>query len=208
MSIPHAAELSASSVDPDAIEQAICKKYTGVAVQATGYFAYSVGREGAQLLNYDPALLAEVPESQLQSFCGVGNPCSIQPIPAGCVVVDIGCGCGFDCYVASRAIGSSGHVTGIDITEAMVVRARENMAVLDASNVEILHGNGIDMPIEDTFADVVISNGVFNLAPDKELLFAEIFRILKPGGRLQFADIILVRELPPDLAASAESWSQ
>jgi len=195
-------------LDREAIQQAIRKKYTGVAFRAAGYFSYPVGRAGAEFLKYDPVLLAEIPEPQLQSFCGVGNPFAIQTIPVGSAVVDIGCGCGVDCYVASRIVGRSGQVTGLDLTEAMTTRARENMAVLNAANVRILHCDGTHLPIEDASADVVISNGVFNLAPDKEQLFAEIFRILKPGGRLQFADIILVRDLPPDLAASAESWSQ
>lgn len=149
-----------------------------------------------------------MPEDLLNSFCGVGNPFSIEKIDKGNCVLDIGCGAGFDLYMASRLTGDSGKVFGIDLTEEMVKRAEENLGVLQVDNAEVLHVSSEKLPSDDDTFDVVISNGVINLSPNKQELFKEIFRILKPGGRLQFADIVLERELPPHLVASVESWSQ
>jgi len=144
----------------------------------------------------------------LDSFCGVGNPFSIGPIKPGDRVLDIGNGAGFDLIVASGLVGEKGRVSGVDLTEDMVARARKNIALAGVSNVEIDHVEAEDIPYEDRTFDVVISNGVINLSPCKELLFKEILRVLKPGGRLQFADIVLKKELPDSLANSPDAWSQ
>lgn len=144
----------------------------------------------------------------LNSFCGVGNPFAIAPISPGNQVLDIGCGAGFDLLVASNLVGGEGNVCGIDLTEAMVDLASRNMALASATNVEIRHVDGEMIPYPDQTFDVAISNGAINLSPCKSTLFREIFRILKPGGRLQFADIILQKKLPESLASSPEAWSQ
>jgi ubiquinone/menaquinone biosynthesis C-methylase UbiE len=144
----------------------------------------------------------------LDSFCGVGNPFSIETIKPGDWVLDIGNGAGFDLIIASGLVGESGKVCGIDLTEEMVERARENVTLAGVSNVEIHHVEEEEIPYGDRTFDVVISNGVINLSPCKELLFQETLRVLKPGGRLQFADIILKKELPDSLANSPDAWSQ
>lgn len=144
----------------------------------------------------------------LNSFCGVGNPFAIELIEEGCTVLDVGCGAGFDLYIASQLVGDQGSAFGVDLTEEMVDKARINLANQQVKNAAVHLISSEKLPFSDGSVDVVISNGVINLSPDKSRLFAEIFRVLKPGGRLQFADIILEKELPPDLAASVESWSQ
>ena len=197
-----------SAEDIEQIRAAIKKKYSAVSSSAEGYFKYPVGRTGAVVLGYDEKLLEDIPDEMLNSFCGVGNPFVIAPIAKGCSVLDIGCGAGFDLYIASLQVGTKGKVFGIDLTEKMVRRARTNLASMQVRNAEVYLVSSEELPFADASFEVVISSGVINLSPDKQRLFAEIHRTLKPGGRLQFADIILEKELPPHLAASVESWSQ
>lgn len=184
------------------------KKYSGVSADATGFFSYPVGKEGARALGYDLTLLEEISDELMSSFCSVGNPFALAPIAEGNCVLDIGCGAGYDLYIASRLVGPYGQVFGVDLTAEMVARARKNLNALQAENVEIQQVENEQLPFNDKYFDVVISNGVINLSPDKATLFSEIFRVLKPGGRLQFADIVVEKELPPNLASSIESWSQ
>lgn len=138
----------------------------------------------------------------------MGNPFAVYPLGEGDVVLDIGCGAGFDLIVASRLTGDTGRVYGVDLTPEMVERAQANLAALGIDNAEAILISSELLPFPDNSFDAVISNGVINLSPEKPRLFAEIFRVLKPGGRLQFADILLERALPLQLAASVESWSQ
>jgi ubiquinone/menaquinone biosynthesis C-methylase UbiE len=138
----------------------------------------------------------------------VGNPFAISPLKEGSVILDIGCGAGFDLAVASRLVGETGRVFGVDLTPEMVERARANLADLEVKNGEVILVSSEQLPFAATAFDVVISNGVINLSPGKPGLFTEIYRVLKPGGHLQFVDIILENELPPHLAAGVESWSQ
>ena len=152
--------------------------------------------------------MEEIPSELLNSFCGVGNPFVIDRIEKGNTVLDIGCGAGFDLYIASRLVGAQGKVFGIDLTEEMVDRARANLAVMQIKNAKTRLVSSENLPFENETFDVVISNGVINLSPDKPNLFSEIHRVMKSGGKLQFADIILEKELPPHLATSVESWSQ
>ncbi|MDA8100243.1 MAG: methyltransferase domain-containing protein [Nitrospiraceae bacterium] len=144
----------------------------------------------------------------LESFCGVGNPFSLFPIQPGSAILDIGCGGGFDLYIASRKTGPTGSVVGADLTEAMVVRARENLSRAGVTNARVQKVESEFLPFANEQFDAVISNGVINLSPAKNILFAEIFRVLKPGGRFGFADIVLEKDLPPDMAASADAWAQ
>ena len=143
-----------------------------------------------------------------ESSCGVGNPFSLGDIRPGESVLDIGCGGGLDLFVAAARVGGSGRVAGIDLTEDMVVRARENLALAGVKNAEVAKVDSDLLPYGDHTFDVVISNGVINLSPRKEVIFREIHRVLRPGGRLQFADVVLENELPPSLAGSADAWSQ
>jgi len=183
-------------------------KYSAVAQSVSGKFSYPTGKEGAQLLGYDPALVNAAYPGLLESFCGVGNPFSLFPIQPGSIVLDVGCGAGFDLYIAARLTGPQGRVQGVDLTEAMVERARENLkkAGIEMAGVQQLESESL--PFDDNTFDIVISNGVINLSPEKETLFREINRVLKPEGRLGFADVVLEQELPQGMAGSAEAWSQ
>lgn len=190
------------------IREAIRGKYSAVAISAQGKFNYPTGKDGATALGYDPHIIQNSNHALLNSFCGVGNPFAIAPIEPGNWVLDIGCGAGFDLLIASHLVGKEGRVCGIDLTEAMVNRATMNMSLASVTNVEISQVETEMIPYPDQTFDVVISNGVINLSPGKSTLFKEIFRILKPAGRLQFADIILKNKLPGSLASSPEAWSQ
>jgi len=159
-------------------------------------------------LGYENEFLEEMPDEMLNSFCGVGNPFAIDRIEKGSFVLDIGCGAGFDLWVVSCLMGEKGRAFGVDLTFEMVAKARANLDALRVKNVQVDLVSSERLPFADSSFSVVISNGVINLSPDKTRLFAEIYRVLKPGGRLQFADIILEKELPSHLAAGVESWSQ
>lgn len=203
-----AAPKELSSEEHQKIRAAIRNKYTEVSQSAAGKFQYPTGLEGAQKLGYDQAILGTLSSDLLTSSCGVGNPFSISEIEPGSAILDIGCGAGLDLIVARRLSGDKGKVCGIDLTEEMIARARENLAKADIIDVEIKHVDADTIPYVDNTFDVIISNGVINLSPCKQKLFSEIFRALKPGGRLQFADIVLDKELPSHMAGSLEAWSQ
>jgi len=144
----------------------------------------------------------------IESFCGVGNPFSPGDIQTGDTVLDFGCGAGFDLFVASRLVGESGRVCGVDLTEEMVKLAKDNLSRAHLSNIEIRKVDSENIPYAENTFDVVISNGVINLCPDKILCFGELYRVLRPGGRIQFADVVLESELPSNLSGSLEAWSQ
>jgi len=204
---PTASQIS-NPADLNKIRLAIINKYAEVAVSAGGKFKYPTGRAGAEALGYDSRLVRDSQNELLGSFCGVGNPFAIAEIEPGDQVLDIGCGAGFDLLVASSLVGENGRVCGIDLTEDMVTRATRNMALASVTNVEIRHVAEEEIPYPDQNFDVVISNGVINLSPRKNALFSEIFRVLKPGGRLQFADIIRKKESAESLPPSPEAWAQ
>jgi len=186
----------------------IRKKYADVAVSAIGKFEYPTGMGGARALGYNPNFIKSASPDLLESFCGVGNPFSLGEIKDGETVLDIGSGAGFDLYVASKLVGDKGMVCGIDLTDDMVERAKVNLTRANVSNVEVRKVAYEDIPYEDSIFDVVISNGVINLSPDKKRTFNEIYRVLKSGGRLQFADVLLEKDLPSELIGSLEAWSQ
>lgn len=190
------------------IRKAIRDKYAEVSISAEGKFQYPTGKDGATALGYDPAVIESAHDRFFESSCGVGNPFSLGNIGLGAAVLDFGCGVGFDLFVASKLVGKRGLVCGIDLTEDMVVRAKENLTLAGITNFEIKKVDTEMIPYDDDFFDVVISNGVINLSPHKQISFKEIYRVLKPGGRLQFADVVLEKDLPVSLAGSAEAWSQ
>jgi len=159
-------------------------------------------------LGYDPAVINEAPPALLKSFCGVGNPFSLGVIRPGSNLLDIGSGAGFDLYVAKRLVGDFGRVSGIDLTPEMVEVARKNLAGTGMINIEVINVSSEKIPFNDKTFDTVISNGVINLSPCKHDLFREILRVLKDGGKLQFADVVLEKELPGRLVGSPEAWSQ
>ncbi len=194
--------------EKEQIAKAVRKKYAAVALSAKGKFKYETGRKGAGVLGYDHEIFSDMPDELLESFCGVGNPFSIRKINAGEDVLDIGCGCGFDLIVARNKVGADARVCGVDLTGEMVSKARKNFELLGIDDIETHQISSEVLPFADNSFDVVISNGVINLSPAKAELFAEIYRVLRPGGRLQIADMVMDGKLPPQEAASLESWSQ
>jgi len=196
-----------SPVDPDALREEVKAKYREVAVDPHGEFHFHTGRPLARRLGYDDAIVDSLPDAAVESFAGVGNPFSLQPLGPGEKVVDIGSGGGFDCFVAAQQVGPEGQVVGIDMTEEMLGKSRQTAADMGFDHVEFRDGLIEEMPIEDGWADVVISNGVINLCPDKAQVFAEIYRVLKPGGRLQYADIANGNPVPEAAVADIDLWT-
>src|SRR6266567_6148421 len=173
--------------------------YGRVAAEPGGEFHFHRGPAyAAEFLGYNAGELAALPPDCTASFAGVGNPLAIGPIHAGQTVLDIGCGAGMDLLLAARRVGLDGHAIGIDMTDAMIERARKSAATSGLRQVEIRKGDATSLPIADCSIDVVNSNGVLNLVPEKELCFREIVRVLKAGGRLHLADITLDVELPEE----------
>lgn len=190
------------------IRTVVKEKYREVASSADGRFKYITGKPGAMFLGYKKEYYANIPAELMTSFCGVGNPFALQEIEEENSVLDIGCGAGFDLCVARQLTGDRSRVCGVDICEDMVTRAQKNIEKGGWGNIEVRAITSEKLPFADNSFDVVISNGVINLSPNKGELFKEIFRVLKPGGRLQFADIILDKRLPGILVGSMEAWSQ
>ena len=182
--------------------------YSRVATSPDGEFHFHRGPHyAATMLGYDAAELAALPSEVTSSFAGVGNPHAVNTIAAGATVVDIGCGAGTDLLLAARRTGPRGRVIGVDMTEAMRTRAMNGAAAAGLGNVEVRNGDATRLPIEDRSVDVVISNGVLNLVPEKERAIAEIARILKPGGRVQIADIIIGEILPDSALRDIDLWT-
>jgi SAM-dependent methyltransferase len=177
------------------LRDAIQQEYTAVATNPDQGFHFHTGRPLARLLGYDDAWIDGIPEHTVASFAGTGNPFSIAPLKRGEHVVDVGCGAGIDSLIATRMIGPTGRVVGVDMTPAMLERARVSARELDSSNVEFREGYAEALPVEDAWADVVISNGVVNLFPDKLAGLQEMARVLKPTGRLQIGDILVQKSV-------------
>lgn len=195
-----------TSQDKKRIEESIRKKYAKVASNPVGLFRYPTGLAGLKALDYDPAMVRLLPESVAASYCGVGNPFTLGPIHKGDLVLDIGCGAGVDTIIAAKMVGSKGTVTGVDLVREMLAQARENVRMMEFKNVTFMNTSGEKLPFTDNSFDVVVSNGVLNLIPDKVRALAEAFRVLKPSGRLMIADQILVGQVPKDKKAKIKSW--
>ncbi len=189
------------------IQQAVRKKYVEVSRSVAGKFQYLTGKPGAAALGYDPSVLSDLPDNVFDAFCGVGNPLALRSILSGEKVLDVGCGAGLDMILASRLVGPAGRVCGIDLTPEMVEKARANFLRAGASNASAIVAGSEAIPYEDDTFDVVTSNGVLNLSPLKEQSLREIYRILRPAGRLQLADIELNEDLPAEITNSLDAWS-
>jgi arsenite methyltransferase len=191
------------------VRQGIKEKYDRVAAAGSGScFQYPTGKDGMDLQGYPTEILRDFPPEVLAAFCGVGNPFRLGPLNPGDAVLDIGCGAGVDSLVAARLVGAGGRVVGLDVTPAMVERARAHQARLGLANLSFQVGDAEALPFPDNDFDAVISNGVFNLALDKEKALKETHRVLKPGGRLMMADMVLVAALPPEKSDQVENWFQ
>ena len=186
----------------------VLSMYTRVASEPAGNFHFHRGAQyAADRLGYAPAELARLPDSVTASFAGIGNPHLIQPLEPGAVVLDIGSGAGTDLLLAAMHVGSSGQAIGVDMTEPMAARARAGAHAVGLSNVDVRLGDATALPVSDESIDVLISNGVFNLVPDKDLALAEMFRVVRPGGRLQLADIVLGAELDEKTRRDVDLWT-
>lgn len=194
-------------IDREALRAQVRLKYREVAVDPRGEFHFQTGRALAERLGYPAELLAELPDSAVESFAGVANPFSLRAIGPGERVVDAGSGGGFDCLVAARLVGETGEVIGVDMTPEMLDKAGAERARLGFSQLSYREGLLESLPVPSGWADVVISNGVFNLCADKPGVLAEVFRVLKPGGWLQFADIANGREVPAAAVANIDLWT-
>ena len=195
------------TVDAQALREQVQEKYREVAVAPDAVYHFHTGRPLAARLAYDPAVVAALPDRAVESFAGVGNPFALRALQPGEQVVDVGSGAGFDSFVAATQVGSQGRVVGIDMTPEMLAKSRATAAALRFDHVEFRDGLAEALPVDDGWADAVISNGVLNLCADKRAAFDEIWRVLKPGGWLQFADIANGRPVPAEALRDVDLWT-
>ena len=194
-------------VDLQQLRQAIQAEYALVAQEPERGFHFHTGRPLAALLGHEEDWLEGIPEPTIASFAGTGNPFSLGALQAGEHVVDVGSGGGIDSLIAAKMVGPSGRVVGVDMTPAMLEKARTSAAAAGLGNVEFREGFGEALPVDDGWADVVISNGVLNLMPDKDAALREMARVLKPGGRLQLGDILVQQEVPASAKQQIDLWT-
>jgi SAM-dependent methyltransferase len=194
-------------VDLDALRSAVQAEYADVAERPDKGFHFHTGPRLAGILEYRAEWLEGVPAENLASFAGVGNPFIFGELSPGERVVDIGSGAGFDSLVAGKMVGTGGAVVGVDMTPAMLAKSRRGASAMSARHVEFRSGLAEELPVEDGWADVAISNGVINLCPDKDTVWREIYRVLKPGGRIQIADIVVAKPVPQDAKEDIALWT-
>jgi arsenite methyltransferase len=194
------------NIDVELLKSEIKKTYASVSEEPERDFVFPTGRAWAEDLDY-PEELAQVPERAVQSFAGVANPFSLARLAQGELVLDLGSGAGTDSLVAAQMVGPDGRVTGIDMTPEMLDRARTAAAELGADNVEFVEGEAERLPFGDESFDVVISNGVIDLIPDKDAVFTELFRVLVPGGRIQVADVTIQNPVSEEGRRDIDLWT-
>jgi arsenite methyltransferase len=199
--------ITVPTVDQEQLRCEIRREYREVALHAEKGFHFHTGRSLARILGYDQSVLDQIPESSVESMAGTGNPFAVGELREGEKVVDIGCGAGIDSLVAALKVGPAGKVVGVDLTPEMVAKARLGAAQIGLKNVDFRIGFAETLPVPDNWADVIISNGVVNLVPDKRGLFKEMLRVLKPGGRLQIGDIIVQEEVPQESIDDIDLWT-
>jgi SAM-dependent methyltransferase len=193
-------------IDVDLLKKEIKKTYARVSQEPEKEFFFPTGRAWAEDLDYPPEL-ADVPDTAADSFAGVANPFALGRLEDGERVVDLGCGAGTDSLVAAQMVGQNGHVTSIDMTPEMLEKARAATAELGLTNVDFLEGEIERLPHANESVDVVISNGVIDLVPDKDAVFAEIFRVLRPGGRMQIADVTIQKPVSEEGRRDIDLWT-
>jgi arsenite methyltransferase len=195
------------AVDTDRLRQAIQDEYAAVARSPQQGFHFHTGRSLAHLLDYEEAWLDGIPDGSLESFAGTGNPFSLGALQPGQRVVDVGCGAGLDSLIAARMVGPHGQVIGVDMTAAMLEKARRSATTAGLTNVEFLEGYAEALPVPEAWADVVISNGVLNLVPDKVAALMEMARVLKPSGCVQIGDILVQKPVPTSAKRQIDLWT-
>ena len=208
--LERALEVAAHAVtglDLDALRHAIQEEYEVVAADPGRGFHFHTGRPLARMLGYRDEWLDGVSESSIESFAGTGNPFSLGELVPGERVVDVGSGAGIDSLIAARMVAPAGEVVGVDMTPAMVAKARHSAAEAGRANVEFRQGFAEELPVESGWADVVISNGVLNLMPDKMAALGEMGRVLKPGGRLQIGDILVQKPVSDGARRKIDLWT-
>jgi len=202
-----AQEVIPARVDRAQLRLQVSGKYKEVALEPEKGFHFHTGRPLAVLLSYDDAEVDALPKATVDSFAGTGNPFSMGQLAEGEVVLDIGCGAGFDTLLAAQQVGPRGKVVAVDMTEAMLEKTRAGAAALGLDNVDVRLGFAEELPVADDSIDVVISNGVINLCPDKVAVMTEVYRVLRPGGRFQIGDIVVHKEVPQEAKDDIELWS-
>ena len=200
-------EIGVSRIDRDELRRFISEKYGEVATNPELGFHFHTGRPLALMLGYPAELIDGLPPENLASFAGTGNPFLFGDLRAGERVVDVGCGTGVDSLIAAQQVGPGGKVVAVDMTAEMRQKTRDGAREMGLSNVEVRDGFAETLPVEDGSADVVISNGVVNLCPDKRAVFGEMLRVLRPGGRIQIGDILVHKEIPQDSRDDIALWS-
>ena len=201
------AEGTSVLVDTDALREQVKDKYREVAVDPHRSFHFHTGRQLAARLGYEAAAVDALPDGAVESFAGVGNPFSLRRLQPGERVVDVGSGAGFDSFIAAGQVTGSGSVVGVDMTPEMLTKSRATADALALTQVTFEEGLAEQLPVEDGWAHAVISNGVINLCPDKQVVFEEIHRVLEPGGWLQFADIANGRPVPTEALRDIDLWT-
>ena len=197
---------SLSEMTQDEIKDAVKEKYSKVAKDPCATFNFPVGKAFALKVGYPEGVLDKLPSSMYESFTGANNPQSFVELKKGEVVLDLGCGAGLDIYFYAQAVGENGRAYGLDISEDMTNKAKKNMELAGIKNVEIKCGHSDSLPFEDNFFDVVASNGIYNLSPDKGKVMREAFRVLKPEGRTVFCEIVLKERLPEGIRKNIDDW--
>src|SRR5215217_2135525 len=194
-------------LDIGTLRGAIQEEYSEVASNPQKGFHFHTGRLLARMLEYADEWLEGIPESSIESFAGTGNPFSLGELLPGERVVDVGCGAGIDSLIAAKKVGAAGHVIGVDMTPTMLEKARQAAEETALANVEFREGHAEELPVPDGWADVVISNGVLNLMPDKDAALEEMARVLKTGGRLQIGDILVQKVVPESAKRKIDLWT-
>jgi len=191
---------------PEYIKQAVKEKYSEVASNPQAKFNFPMGRKFAESVGYSVELLDKLPASMWESFTGAGNPQPYIDIKSGEKILDLGCGSGLDLYLYAQATGPGGRVYGLDISEDMIAKTRRNMERLNMQNVEFLCAAADSIPVPDRSVDLVTANGIYNLSPDKNAIMREVIRVLRPGGRTIFAEIVLKSPLPEEIRKNINDW--